>query len=143
MFERLSSFIDNGKSEELDEQLKISIVKHLQSMESEFKHYFPELKEQKASLAKNQFSNSLQITDIPDKMQDQFCLLITNSSARSIYQEKSPTDFWCNVSESYPQISQIAFRILLPFATTYFCESGFSGSSAYENKGKKPTESQG
>ena len=52
MCERLSRSIGNGKSEELDEQLKISIVKHLQSMESEFKHYFPELKEQETTLAK-------------------------------------------------------------------------------------------
>ena len=70
MCERLSRSIGNGKSEELDEQLKISIVKHLQSMESEFKHYFSELKEQETTLAKNQFSNSLQVTDIPDEMQD-------------------------------------------------------------------------
>ena len=68
----------------LDEQLKTSIVKHLQSMESEFQHYFPELKKQEATLGKNPYSNSLQVTDIPYEMQDQFCKLITDSSARSI-----------------------------------------------------------
>ena len=50
---------------------------------------FPEMKEQEATFAKNPFSNSLRVTDIPDKMQDQFCEFITDSSARSIYQEKS------------------------------------------------------
>ena len=110
-------------------------------MESEFEHYFFELKEQEATLAKNPFSNSLKVTDTPDEIQDQFCVLITNSSACSIYQEKSPTDFRCDVSESYPQISELAFRILLPFVTTYFSESGFLRSSAYENKKKKSTES--
>ena len=59
----------------LDEQLKTSIVKHLQSMESEFQHYFPELKEQEATLGKNSYSNSLQVTDIPYEMQDQFASL--------------------------------------------------------------------
>ena len=73
-------------------------------MESEFEHYFPELKEE-AALAKNPFSNSLKVTDIPDKMQDQFCVLKTDSSACSIYLKKSPTDFWCNVSESYTQLN--------------------------------------
>ena len=38
-------------------------------MESEFEHYFPELKEE-VTLAKNAFSNSLKVTDIPDEMQD-------------------------------------------------------------------------
>ena len=45
MFERLSSLIGNEKCEELDKQLKTSILKHLESMESEFKHYFTEQKE--------------------------------------------------------------------------------------------------
>ena len=142
MFERLSSFTSNEKCEELDEQLKTSIVKHLQSMESGFKHYFSELIEQEDRLAKNPFFNSLQAMDIPDEMQDQFYELITDFSACSNYQEKSLNEFWCDVSESYPQIPKLAFRILLPFATTYFCESGFSGSSAYENKGNKPTKSE-
>ena len=112
-------------------------------MESEFEHYFPEVKEQEATLAKNPFSNFLKVTDIPDEIQEQFFVLTTDSSARSIYQEKSPTDFWCEVSESFPQISKLAFRILLPFATTYFSKNGFLHSSAYENKEKKPTESGG
>ena len=58
-------------------------------------------------------------------MQDRFCMLITDSFARGIYQKKSPTEFWCDVSEPYPQTFKLAFRILLPFATAYFCESGF------------------
>ena len=28
--------------------------------------------------------------------------------------------------ESYPQVSELAFRILLPFSTTYISESGIS-----------------
>ena len=30
------------------------------------------------------------------------------------------------MSESYPKISKLAFRTLVPFAKTHFCESGFS-----------------
>ena len=28
--------------------------------------------------------------------------------------------------ESYPQVSELAFRVLLSFAPTYLCENGFS-----------------
>ena len=77
-------------------------------MESEFQHYFIELKEQETKLGKNPFSNFLQVTDITDEMQDRFCELITDSFARSIYQEKSLIKFWCDVSES-----KLAFIILL------------------------------
>ena len=40
MFENLSRAF---KEEKLDKPLKISITQHLQSLEAEFKQYFPEL----------------------------------------------------------------------------------------------------
>ena len=36
------------------------------------------------------------------------------------------SQFCCAMRESYPKVSELAFGISLPFATTYFCESGFS-----------------
>ena len=84
MLERLSSFIGHEKCEEFDKQLKSSILKHFQSMESWFQQYFSELIEQEATLAKNPFSSSLQVTDILDKRQDEFRKFITDSSACSI-----------------------------------------------------------
>ena len=95
-------------------------------MELEFQHYFPELKKQEATLARNPFSNSLDVSDVLDEMQEQFIELKNDSAARGIYHEKSLSQFWCDMSESYPHISKLVFRILLPFATTYLCESGFS-----------------
>ena len=38
--------------------------------------------------------------------------------------------------KNYPQLSQLAFRILLPFATTYLCESGFSALVAIKTKAR-------
>ncbi len=34
--------------------------------------------------------------------------------------------FWCSMHQSYPKVSEIALRLLLPFSITYLCESGFS-----------------
>ena len=36
------------------------------------------------------------------------------------------TEFWCSSKDEYPQLSQKAVLALLPFATTYMCETGFS-----------------
>ena len=111
MFVRLSSY-------KIDEQLKTLIIEPLQSMEYEFEHYFPELKEEEAILARNPCSNSLDVSDILDEMQEQFIELKNDSTARDIYHEKPLSHFWCDMTESYPQISKLAFRTLLPFATT-------------------------
>ena len=78
-------------------------------MKSEFQHCFPELKQQEAVLARNPFSNSLHVNDVPDEIQEQFIELKNDSAARDIYQEKSLSQFWCDMSESYPQISKLAF----------------------------------
>ena len=119
MFDRLSSY-------KIDEQLKTLIIEHLRSMEYEFQHWFPELKEEEAFLVRKPVSNSLDVSDIPNEMQEQFIKLKNDSTAHDIYHEKSQLQFWCDMSESYLQISKLAFRTLLPFATTYLWESGFS-----------------
>ena len=63
-------------------------------MELEFRHYFLELKEEEAILARNPFSDSLDVGDITDKMQEQFIELKNDSTARDIYHEKSLSQFW-------------------------------------------------
>ena len=35
-------------------------------------------------------------------------------------------DFWCSQLESYPYLTHFALQNVLPFATTYLCEAGFS-----------------
>ena len=96
VFDRLSSCYT------IDEQLKTFIIEHLQSMESEFQHCFSEHKKQEATPARNPFSNSLDVSDISDKMQEQFIELKNYSVARNVYHEKSLSQFWYDMSELYP-----------------------------------------
>ena len=126
MFFRLSSVSCIEETGEEFEDLKKLIVTHLQSMECEFQRYFPELEEQEAILVQNPFSASLDASGIPDEIQDQYFDLTNDSSARILYHEKSLSQFWCEMYDSYPLVSKLAFQVLLPFATTYLCESGFS-----------------
>ena len=95
-------------------------------MECEFQRYFPELEEQEAILIQNPFSAFLDASGIPDEIQDQYFDLKIDSSARILYHEKSLSQFWCEMYGSYPQVSKLAFQVLLPFAMTYLCKSNFS-----------------
>ena len=52
--------------------------------------------------------------------------LRNDSSVRDIFAEKSLPQFWCAMRHSYPKVSMLSFRILVPFGSTYLCESGFS-----------------
>ena len=108
--------------------MKIPITEHLQSFEAEFERYFPEPKEKEAAFIQNPFSTGL------DQLQDQFCDLQNDSSARDAFQEIAISQFWCAMHESYPQISELTIRTLLPFAIAYLGESGFSALAQIKKK---------
>jgi hypothetical protein len=75
---------------------------------------------------RNLFHASLDVADVPDEVQDDLLELRSDYSARDLFQAKSLPQFWCAVRHSYPKISLLSIRLLLPLAPTYLCESGFS-----------------
>ncbi|XP_075454497.1 protein FAM200A-like [Ascaphus truei] len=44
------------------------------------------------------------------------------------------TEFWLTVQDEYPLLSGKAQRILIPFATSYLCEAGFSAVAVIKSK---------
>ena len=43
-----------------------------------------------------------------------------------MFTEVPLNSFWCKMAHSYPKISKLAIRMLLPFPSPYLCESVFS-----------------
>ncbi|XP_068212635.1 zinc finger BED domain-containing protein 5-like [Palaemon carinicauda] len=111
---------------QLDQFLKDEITKHLQSLEKEVKRYFPELSQEQEALVRNPFCTELDVSSIPDEIQDEYLDLRNDSSARDLFKVKSVTQFWCGMYQSYSKISMIALHVLVPFASTHLCEAGFS-----------------
>ena len=68
----------------------------------------------------------MNITDVPDEVQDEFIELWNDSTARDLHKEKTLTEFWCAMRPSYPNGALLSLQVLVPFASTYLCESGFS-----------------
>ena len=85
MFENLSSAIT--ENEELDKRGNTSTTQHLQPLKTVLKRYFPELKEQEAAFVRNPLSTALNVSDIPDKLQDQFYDHQNHSSALDVFQK--------------------------------------------------------
>ncbi|KAK4325525.1 hypothetical protein Pmani_003873 [Petrolisthes manimaculis] len=95
-----------------------------------------QFEEEEGKLVRNPFSGTLDITTIPSDVQDEFLDLKHDSAAKDLYEEKSLNVFWCSMHQSYPKVSEIALRLLLPFSTTYLCESGFSTLLQIKNKSR-------
>ena len=125
MFEKLTSILDVcGEDKVLPQFAKNEILQHLTALENEFSRYFPELSDDELDLVRNPFK--LSVEKVPDHCQDEFLELKTDSEVRDMFDEKSITEFWPLLCDSYPKVAEIAIRALLPFVSTYLCESGFS-----------------
>ena len=76
------------------------------------------------NMARDPFKRTAE--EIPDELQEQFLELINDSSMKDEFRDKSVEDFWVLAHNIYPAIRNAALRILVPFSSTYLCESGFS-----------------
>ncbi|XP_076065336.1 zinc finger BED domain-containing protein 5-like [Oratosquilla oratoria] len=124
MFEKLCGMMDESQLQ-LDQFLKDEITGHFQSLKKGVECYFPELSQEQEALVRNPFSTKLDVSSIPDEIQDEFFNLRNDSSAHYL-KVKSVTQFWCAMYQSYSKVSMIALRVLVPSASTYLCEAGFS-----------------
>ena len=68
----------------------------------------------------------INITTIPEKVQDELLDLNNDSAGREMFMMKSLTQFWTSMLQSYPKLSTEALSIIFRFTSTYLCESGFS-----------------
>ena len=66
------------------------------------------------------------VEKVPDSLQDKFLELKADSCARDLFNEKSITEFCPLMCDSYPKVTKKAIQGILPFVSTYLCESGFS-----------------
>uniref|UniRef100_K7F5A6 DUF4371 domain-containing protein n=1 Tax=Pelodiscus sinensis TaxID=13735 RepID=K7F5A6_PELSI len=66
------------------------------------------------------------VNSVPEDLQEEFLDLKNDFAAQDMYQQSTIEKFWASVTRSYPNLSAHAVRFLLPFASTYMCETGFS-----------------
>jgi len=61
-----------------------------------------------------------------DMAKDDLIELRTMQMLRSDFNSKNVAEFWCSLTQAYPRLVKRAMVALIPFATSYLCESGFS-----------------
>ena len=116
----------------MPEVVEKDIVKHLSNLQNEFDRYFPETSDEELDFVRNPFT--FPVEKLSDECHDEFLELINNSGARQEYQEKPLSHFWVVLKDAYPQATETALRILIPFVSTYLCESGVSSLLQTEAK---------
>ncbi|XP_060616127.2 protein FAM200C-like isoform X1 [Anolis sagrei] len=133
MFPTLSSFLEEHDIEP-DKRIAMinSVKEHLRMLADEISSYFPNLFDAPFALARNPFT--VKVEDVPEAAQKEFVELINSTAARTDFSTMPVTKFWINCLQSYPVLSETVLRLLLPFPTTYLCETGFSSLLVIRSK---------
>ena len=76
------------------------------------------------------------VDDLPDDVQENFLDLINNTAAKEDLhlQQLRISDFWAKMLPIFPKISEFTLKVLIPFSSTYLCESGFSSLLVIKSK---------
>ena len=120
MLEALLSVLDGN----LNQNLSSAILAHLTNLKKEFLTYFPEISNVDLELVRKPFSIPLE--KVCDDLQDELIDLRNDSGCKDMFDSLSVCEFWARVCASCPRVAKVCMKVLLPFSTTYLCESGFS-----------------
>ena len=124
MFEKVDMLFDSREESSMPEVVEKNILEHLSNLQNQFDRYFPETSDEELDFVKNSFT--FPVEKFSGECHDKFLELINDSGAKQEYQEKSLSHFWVGLKDSYPQTTETALRILVPFVSTYLCDPGFS-----------------
>jgi hypothetical protein len=134
MFSCMEDFItDNELSFDVIKQI---IIDHLASLETHFEKYFvPELDVSRLDWIQNPFGVEIEkVSHLSLEAQEEFAELSCDSTLKIDFSKKSLNSFWIGIKTEYPILSELAMVAVLPFASTYLCETAFSTLTSIKTK---------
>jgi len=63
---------------------------------------------------------------------------VNDGNARSLFSENPCSYFWIEMTQTYPDISKMALKVLIPFPTIYECWIYIFGATCHQAKSLKP-----
>ncbi|KAF7644932.1 hypothetical protein LDENG_00213290 [Lucifuga dentata] len=129
-FESLKSFIE-------DNQLQNTVIpcmkSHISALQKHFQRYFPVQEPTEYDWIRDPFT-SAPAADFSTAEEEQFIDVTSDSTTRLQFNSKTLAAFWIEVEKDYPLLGRKAMTALLPFATSYLCEIGFSAVASIKTK---------
>jgi hypothetical protein len=132
-FPRLNELVDE-KGGDTPKAFVDNIKSHLDSLSEEFSIYFPDISSDdwSCSLTRNPFIVDINL--LPQTLQEEAIELKCNSGAKDDFKTLTLSEFWVHYFAQYPLMSKVALSIIVPFSSTYLCESGFSALTVIKTK---------
>ncbi|XP_029768663.1 zinc finger BED domain-containing protein 5-like [Terrapene carolina triunguis] len=115
------------------EEVSSTILQHLRDLQTSLLEYFPTTTDDNAWV-RNPFVITAKPVGFTAHDYESLIDLISDSDLKQKFKDLPLNNFWSSLIEEYPNVAKRAVRVLLPFATTYFCETGFSYYTATKTK---------
>ena len=136
VFDMFQTLAETLKDSEPDQEFSDLVSSHLRVLRQEFKRYFSSAKDPRTSKKwiRNPFSFKPGDSTLPVRQEDQLLDIANDGSLNGIFHTTTLPIFWLKVLPEYPDLAIKALKALLPFPTSYLCESGFSVMAATKTK---------
>ena len=120
--------------------IKSVMCSHLDALILHFEKYFSD-DMQKHNWIRNPFVNNANLPQGSTSLEaEQFIDLTSDLTLKSLYNPNSLISFWVKARSEFPLVSRKALRVLVPFATSYLCEVGFSAVAVIKSKYRNKTD---
>ncbi|KAJ8348816.1 hypothetical protein SKAU_G00274050 [Synaphobranchus kaupii] len=133
MFAQLTEFIHTNN-------LSLDVVRevastHLTALSEHFSSYFSDVNTNDWDWVRDPFAPAATPSSVlTGKAEEELLEVSCDRTFKARFQQMSHVDFWPSLSQEYPELTAVAMKILLPFPTTYLCESSFSTLTAMKTK---------
>lgn len=109
---------------------------HLRELKTQSTEYFPEDKNDFSKRwVLNPFSeNVVAATKLPVEIHDQLIEMSADKTLQLQFTSEDLNTFWLARRNEYGNLVTEALKILIPFATSYLCEKGFSSMVMLKTK---------
>jgi len=130
----LESFVIENNLQ-LKDELKSNIKTHCSQLIQNFKLYFPE-DYKKENWIRDPFNtdNVLLAEDLSSKEKEHLIDISCDRNLMDEFKNTSIINFWIKQKKDFKDISEKAIKFLIPFCSTYMCETGFSAMLYLKNK---------
>ena len=101
------------------------ILSTLSGIQLALQHYFPEFAVNNFRWVVNPFGSN-ESSNLSAEEEEQLIDLRNDPFFQTLFPQKNLDEFWLSASKSYSMIGAKAIKIILPFASSWLCEHGFS-----------------
>ncbi|XP_067143100.1 zinc finger BED domain-containing protein 5-like [Centruroides vittatus] len=102
------------------------ISNHIEKLKENFSRRFKDFPENDLGWIRDPFSYDICSSTLLISEKEQLIDLISDYTLRNQFKTQPCQKFWLSVEKQYPVLCKNAIRVLIQFASTYLCETGFS-----------------